>query len=198
MAKSKTNPQVDAYLKQSKNWQEEIKLLRSLLLSCSLTEEFKWNKPCYTFQDANVVILLPLKNYCALLFAKGALLQDPHHLLIKAGEHTQAARQIRLTSAQEITAKKAALKAYIQNAIAIEKAGLQVTYKRISEHKVPEELERQLDRNSALKKAFTALTPGRQRAYFIHISGAKQPATRESRVQKCIPQILAGKGMLDR
>ena len=198
MAPSRTNAQVDAYLKKSKKWQEELQQLRTILLSLPLTEEFKWSKPCYTFQEANVVILLPLKEYCALLFAKGALLKDPHHLLVKAGENTQAARQIRLTSAREITAKKAALKAYIQNAIQVEKAGLEVTYKKISEFKVPEELQKQLDRDPALKKAFTALTPGRQRAYFIHISGAKQSATRESRVQKCIPQILAGKGLLDR
>jgi uncharacterized protein YdeI (YjbR/CyaY-like superfamily) len=198
MPSSKTNPQVDAYLKKSKKWQEELKQLRALLLSCPLTEELKWGKPCYTFQEANIVVILPLKEYCALLFAKGALLKDPHHLLIKAGENTQAARQIRLTSAQEITAKKTVLKAYIQNAIEVEKAGLEVTYKKISEYKVPDELQKQLDRNPALKKAFTALTPGRQRAYFIHISGAKQSATRESRVEKCIPQILAGKGLLDR
>jgi uncharacterized protein YdeI (YjbR/CyaY-like superfamily) len=198
MAQSRTNPKLDAYFKKSKTWPEELQQLRALLLSLPLTEELKWGKPCYTFNDANVVILLPLKEYCALLFAKGVLLKDPHHLLIKAGENTQAARQIRLTTAQEITAKKAALKAYIQNAIEVEKAGLEVTYKKISEHQVPEELQKQLDRNPALKKAFTALTPGRQRAYFIHISGAKQPATRESRVQKCLPQILKGKGLLDR
>jgi uncharacterized protein YdeI (YjbR/CyaY-like superfamily) len=198
MPTSKTNPAVDRFVKSATKWRPEIEKLRAILLGCPLTEDLKWGKPCYTFQEANIVVILPLKEYCALLFAKGALLKDPHHLLIKAGENTQAARQIRLTSAQEITAKKTVLKAYIQNAIEVEKAGLEVTYKKISEYKVPDELQKQLDRNPALKKAFTALTPGRQRAYFIHISGAKQSATRESRVEKCIPQILAGKGLLDR
>jgi len=198
MAKSKTNPQVNAYLKKAKKWQEELQQLRALLLSLPLTEELKWSKPCYTFNEANVVVILPLKEYCTLLFCKGALLKDPHHLLVKAGENTQAARQIRLTSAAEITAKKTILKAYIQNAIEVEKAGLEVTYKKIEEFKIPDEFQKQLDRNPALKKAFTALTPGRQRHYLIHFSGAKQSATRESRIQKCLPQILKGKGLLDR
>jgi uncharacterized protein YdeI (YjbR/CyaY-like superfamily) len=198
MAPSKTNPQVDSYLKKSKKWQQELQQLRTILLSCPLTEELKWGKPCYTFQEANVVVILPLKEYCTLLFCKGALLKDPNGLLVKAGENTQAARQIRFTSATEITAKKTLLKAYIQNAIEVEKAGLEVTYKTTSEYKVPDEFQKQLDRTPALKKAFHALTPGRQRGYLIHFSAAKQTQTRESRIEKCTPQILNGKGLLDR
>jgi uncharacterized protein YdeI (YjbR/CyaY-like superfamily) len=198
MATSKTNPQVDAYLKESKKWRQESAQLRAILLSLPLTEELKWGKPCYTFRDANIVVILPLKNYCTLLFAKGALLKDPNKILVKAGENTQAARQIRLTSVREIAGMKTILKAYLQNAIEVQKAGLEVTYKKISDYQVPEELQKQLDQNPALKKAFTALTPGRQRGYFLHISSAKQSATRESRIEKCTPQIFKGKGFNER
>ena len=198
MPQTKKNPQVDHFLRAAKSWQKEIEKLRAILLSCGLTEELKWSKPCYTFQDANVVIILPLKEYCALLFAKGALLKDHHGLLVKAGKNTQAARQIRLTSLQEITKKAAILKSYIQQAIEVQKAGLEVTYKKITEFAIPEELQTQLDKNPAFKTAFHALTPGRQRGYLIYFSTAKQPKTRESRVEKCVPQILQGKGFNDR
>jgi uncharacterized protein YdeI (YjbR/CyaY-like superfamily) len=198
MPTSKTNPQVDAYLKKSKTWQAELKELRAILLSLPLAEELKWGKPCYTFQDANIVVILPLKNYCTLLFAKGALLKDPNKILVKAGENTQAARQIRLTSVREIAGMKTILKAYLQNAIEVQKAGLEVTYKKTSDYQVPEELQKQLDQNPALKKAFAALTPGRQRGYLLYFSAAKQSQTRESRIQKSTPQIFKGKGYNER
>jgi uncharacterized protein YdeI (YjbR/CyaY-like superfamily) len=150
------------------------------------------------FQTSNVVIVLPLKEYCALLFCKGALLKDTHGLLIKAGENTQAARQIRLTSLQEIVEKEAILKAYLQQAIEVEKAGLEVVYKKISEFKVPGELQKKLEESPALKTAFAALTPGRQRGYFLYFSAPKQAKTREARIEKCLPRILEGKGLNDR
>ena len=198
MTKSKMNPKVDAYLGKAKKWQKELEKLRRILLGCGLTEELKWDKPCYTFQESNVVVILPLKEYCALLFCKGSLLKDAHGILIKAGENTQAARQIRLTDAREIAKKETILKSYIRNAIEVEKAGLKVNYKTISEFKAPEELQNKLDEIPALKSAFSALTPGRQRGYFIYISAAKQSKTRELRVEKCIPDILKGKGLNDR
>jgi uncharacterized protein YdeI (YjbR/CyaY-like superfamily) len=198
MPKSGKNPQVDAYLKNAKKWQKEMEKLRTIFLACRLTEEFKWNKPCYTFEKSNVVIILPLKEYCALLFCKGALLKDPQGILVKAGENTQAARQIRFTRLEEIAAKETILKAYIQNAIDVEKAGLEVVYKKITEFAVPEELQKKLDQMPALKTAFTALTPGRQRGYLIHFSAPKQSKTRESRIEKCLPKILKGKGLMDR
>ena len=198
MTKSRLNPKIDVFLKGAKKWRKEIEKLRRIILACHLTEEFKWGKPCYMYQTSNVVITLPLKDYCSLLFCKGALLKDPHGLLIKAGENTQAARQIRLTSLHQIEEKEPILKEYIHQAIEVEKAGLQVTYKKITEFVVPEELQMKLDQVPALKKAFGALTPGRQRGYLIYISAAKQSATRESRVRKCMPQILKGKGLNDR
>jgi uncharacterized protein YdeI (YjbR/CyaY-like superfamily) len=198
MLKPKRNPQVDRYLRDAKTWRKEIEQLRAILLSCQLTEELKWGKPCYTFQESNVVIILPLKNYCTLLFCKGALLKDPGGILIKAGENTQAARQIRLTTLSEITAKAAILKSYIYRAIEVGKAGLEVVYKKITEFALPAELQKQLEKNPALKTAFHALTPGRQRGYIIYFSGAKQAKTRDSRIEKCVPQILQGKGLNDR
>lgn len=197
MTKNKKNPKVDAYLKKAKKWRPELEKLRTILLVCPLAEELKWDKPCYTFQEANVVVILPLKEYCSLLFAKGALLKDTHGLLIKAGENTQAARQIRLTSLQEIVKKEAILKTYIQQAIEVEKAGLKVVYKKITEFAIPEELQKKLDKSAALKKAYHALTPGRQRGYIMFFSAAKQAKTREARVEKCIPQILKGRGLND-
>jgi len=192
------NPKVDAYLTKAKKWRKEIAHLRSILLGCHLTEELKWGKPCYAFQDSNLVIILPLKEYCTLLFCKGALLKDPERILIKAGENTQAARQIRFTDLREIMKIKPILKAYIQEAIAAERAGLKVTYKKITEFAVPEELQTRLNENPSFKTAFHALTPGRQRAYLIHFSAPKQSQTRQSRVEKCMPQILNGKGLNDR
>jgi uncharacterized protein YdeI (YjbR/CyaY-like superfamily) len=190
--KIKTNPKVDRFLSESKKWQVEIKQLRSILLDCGLTEEFKWDKPCYMFCETNLVIILPLKNTCGLLLCKGALLKDPHGILVKAGENTQAARQIRFTSLREIVAKQAILKTYIRAAIEAEKAGLEVKYKKPSEHKIPEEFKKRLDKNPALKSAFFGLTPGRQRGYLMFFSAPKQSKTRESRIVKCLPQILKG------
>jgi uncharacterized protein YdeI (YjbR/CyaY-like superfamily) len=198
MPKSRTNPKVDEYLKDATKWRKEMEKLRKILLSCGLTEEFKWGKPCYMFQESNVVILLPLKAYCALLFCKGALLKDTHGMLVKAGENTQAARQIRFTHLPEIVAKESVLKAYIHQAIEVEKAGLEVVYKKTADYPVPTELEKKLDELPALKSAFAALTPGRQRGYLIYFSAAKQSKTREARVEKCRPQILKGKGLNDR
>ena len=191
------NPKVDVYLSKAQKWRKEIEKLRRILLGCDLTEELKWGKPCYTFQTSNVVILLPLKEYCALLFCKGALLKDTHGILVKAGENTQAARQIRFTNLREIVERETILKNYIQQAVEAEKAGLKVNYKKITEFKVPEELQKKLDDIAALKIAFKALTPGRQRGYLLYFSAAKQSTTRESRVEKCMPQILKGKGLND-
>ena len=191
------NPKVDAYLSKAKKWQREIEKLRRILLGCQLTEELKWGKPCYTFQAGNIVIILPLKEYCTLLFCKGALLKDAHGILVKAGENTQAARHIRLTHLQEIVEMETILKGYIQQAIQVEKAGLEVTYKKITEFKIPEELQKKLDEIPALKTAFKALTPGRQRGYLLYFSAAKQSTTREASVEKCMPQILNGKGLQD-
>jgi len=192
-----TNPKVDAFFISTKKWGKELEKLRKILLGCQLTEELKWNKPCYTFQESNVIIILPLKQYCALLFCKGALLKDPVGILVKAGEHTQAARQIRFTSAQEIVESETVLKAYLHNAIAVEKAGLKVDFKKHPEP-IPVELQKKLDEIPALKTAFAALTPGRQRGYILHFSAPKQSKTRESRVEKCLQQILRGKGLNDR
>jgi uncharacterized protein YdeI (YjbR/CyaY-like superfamily) len=198
MTKSKTSPKVDEYVNKAKKWRKEMENLRRIFLGCQLTEELKWGKPCYTFQENNVVVILPLKEYCALLFCKGVLLKDTHGILVKAGENTQAARQMRFTHHREILEKETILKGYIRQAIEVEKAGLEVTYKKITEFKVPEELQKKLDEIQALKTAFKALTPGRQRGYFLYISTAKQSATREARVEKCMPQILKGKGLNDR
>jgi uncharacterized protein YdeI (YjbR/CyaY-like superfamily) len=197
VAKPETNPQADAYLKKAPKWRDEMAKLRKLLLEFPLVEELKWGKPCYTFQEKNVVVLVGFKNHCALIFAKGALLKDAHGILIKPGENTQAARQARFASLGEITAKESALKACLREAIEVEKAGRDVTYKKITEIAIPEEFEVQLKKNAALKKAFTALTPGRQRLYLMHFSAPKQSSTRTSRIEKCTPQILQGKGLND-
>ena len=193
----KRNPLVDAYLGRSNKWREELEQLRTILLDCPLTEELKWGKPCYTFEGSNVVILMPLKECCALLFAKGALLNDAHGILIQPTANTQAARQVRFTNAREIAGMATVVKAYIREAVEAEKAGLEVSYKDISEFAVPEELQSQLDEDAALKTAFRALTPGRQRGYLLYFSAAKQSRTRASRVEKCREQILAGKGLRD-
>jgi uncharacterized protein YdeI (YjbR/CyaY-like superfamily) len=191
------NPEVDAFLRRAKKWRKEMATLRKILLGCRLTEEWKWGKPCYTFRQSNVVIILPLKEYCALLFCKGALLKDPHGILIKPGEHTQAARQIRFTGLSEISGRKSILKAYIRNAIDVEKAGLEVIYKKTTEFSIPEEFQNKLDESPVLKAAFEKLTPGRQRAYLIHFSAPKQSKTREARVEKYRQQILHGVGLND-
>jgi uncharacterized protein YdeI (YjbR/CyaY-like superfamily) len=192
------NPKVDGYLSKAKKWQEEMEKLRLIILDCQLTEELKWGKPCYTFQQTNIVLIVGFKEYCALIFCKGALLNDAHGLLIKPGENTQAGRQIRFTNGREIVEMKSILKGYIFEAIEAEKAGLQVNYKKHTELIFPEEFQNKLDQIPALKTAFKALTPGRQRAYHLYFSAAKQSKTRESRVEKCMPRILQGKGLDDR
>jgi len=193
--KEKRNPKVDAYFSSAKKWQEEMKKLRPIILDCGLTEELKWGHPCYTFQEGNVVIIQGFKNYCALLFCKGALLKDPNGILIQQTENVQAARQIRFTNAREIVEMEPVLKAYIHEAIGVEKAGLEVKYKKT--FIIPEELKRKFDESPAFKTAFGALTPGRQRGYILHFSAAKQPKTREARVEKWKQQILQGKGLND-
>lgn len=191
------NPKVDAYVSKAKNWKEEIEQLRSIVLECPLKEELKWGNPCYTHEDTNIVLIHVFKEYAALLFFKGALMKDAKGLLIQQTENTQAARQLRFTSVSEITKLKATIKAYIKDAIAVEKAGLKVEFKKTAEFNMPEEFQIRLDGMPALKKAFAALTPGRQKAYLLHFSAAKQSKTRESRVEKAIPQILDGKGLDD-
>jgi uncharacterized protein YdeI (YjbR/CyaY-like superfamily) len=190
------NPKVDAFIREEKDWPEETKILRTICLGCGLTEELKWGKPCYTFQETNVVVIQGFKEYCALLFCKGSLLKDSKRVLNKIGEHTQAARQIRFSDAREIVRKKAVVKAYIHEAIMAEKAGLKVAYKKNPEP-IPEELQHKLDHYPDLKAAFGALTPGRQRHYILFFSAAKQSATRTSRVEKFMPRILSGKGLND-
>jgi uncharacterized protein YdeI (YjbR/CyaY-like superfamily) len=197
MTKSRMTSEVDLYFAKAKEWQEELEQLRMIILDCQLTEELKWGKPCYSFQKSNIVILLPLKAYCALLFCKGALLKDVNGLLIKAGENTQAARQMRFTNVREIVERRGTLKAYINEAVEAEKAGLKVEFKKITEFIVPAELQTKLDEMPALNTAFKALTPGRQRAYIIYVSAARQSKTRASRVEKYLEQILKGKGMND-
>lgn len=191
------NPKVDAFLNRSEQWREEFDKLRSIILDCGLTEELKWGQPCYTFEDRNIVLMHGFKEYCALLFHKGALLTDPKGILVQQTENVQSARQIRFTNVREIVKLERVLKAYILEAIEAEKAGLKVPFKKTAEFAVPEELQTRLDGNAALKKAFNALTPGRQRAYLLHFSAPKQSKTRESRVEKCIKQILNGKGLND-
>jgi uncharacterized protein YdeI (YjbR/CyaY-like superfamily) len=191
------NPKVDEYLRKAKKWQEEFEKLRMIILDCGLTEELKWGCPCYTFQKSNIVLIHGFKEYCALLFFKGALLKDAKRILIQQTENVQAGRQIRFTNVREIVKIKTVLKAYIHEAIEVEKAGLKVKYKKTSEFKIPEEFQNRLDETPALKKAFAALTPGRQRGYIFYFSQPKQSKTRESRIEKCMPQILNGKGLND-
>lgn len=191
------NPKVDFFFEKASEWQEEYRQLRTLVLDCGLTEELKWGVPCYTFQGSNVVLIHGFKEYCAFLFHKGALLQDAEGILIQQTENVQAARQIRLTSIQEIVEMKAILKAYIYEAVEVEKAGLTVELKKTKEYAIPEEFQVKLDGNPDLKSAFEALTPGRQRGYLLHFSAPKQAKTREARVDKLIPQILDGKGLND-
>jgi uncharacterized protein YdeI (YjbR/CyaY-like superfamily) len=194
---NRMNPKVDGYLRKAKRWQEELEKLRMIILDCQLTEELKWGKPCYTFQKRNIVVMLPLKEHCALLFFKGALLKEANGILIKPGENTEAGRQIRFTNVREIVERETILKACIYEAIEVEKAGLKVNVKKVTELVIPEEFQKKLDEIPALKTAFEALTPGRQRAYIFYFSAPKQSKTRESRVEKCMQQILNGKGLND-
>ena len=183
-------------MRQTKQWHEEFETLRSIVLDCQLTEELKWYQPCYTLQGKNVALIHGFKEFCALLFFKGALLKDTRHLLVTPGQH-QAARQIRFTNVREIAKMKPILKAYIQEAIEVEKAGLKVKLKKTSDFRIPDEFQNKLDEIPALKTAFRALTPGRQRGYIFHFSQPKQSKTRDARVEKCMPRILNGKGLND-
>jgi uncharacterized protein YdeI (YjbR/CyaY-like superfamily) len=191
------NPKVDGFIRAARTWQAEFKKLRMIILDCQLTEELKWGVPCYTFQKRNVVLIHGFKEYCALLFFKGALLRDDNGILIRQTENVQAGRQIRFTDVREIRAMEPILKDYIHEAIEVEKAGLKVTFKKTGEFRIPEEFRRKLDESPALKTAFHGLTPGRQRAYILYFSAPKQSKTRTSRVEKCLRQILNGKGLED-
>ena len=194
---NKMNPKVDGYLRKAKKWPEELGKLRMIILDCQLTEELKWGQPCYTFQKRNIVLIHGFKEYCALLFFKGALLKDSKSILIQQTANVQAARQIRFTNVREIIEMEPILKAYIKEAIEVEKAGLKVNYKTTSEFKIPEEFQSKLEEIPGLKTAFDALTPGRQRGYLFYFSQPKQSKTLESRVEKCMHQILNGKGLND-
>jgi uncharacterized protein YdeI (YjbR/CyaY-like superfamily) len=195
---SRMNPKVDVFLSKAQQWREEFKKLRMIILDCGLTEELKWGVPCYTFEKSNIVLIHGFKEYCAILFVKGALLKDAEGILVTQTENAQAARQIRFTSVREIVEMEPVLKAYVHEAIEVEKAGLKVDFKKTSEYTIPEEFQRKLDEIPALKAAFEALTPGRQRAYILYFSQPKQSKTRLSRVERYMPRILDGKGLNDR
>jgi uncharacterized protein YdeI (YjbR/CyaY-like superfamily) len=195
MTKSTMNPKVDFFFSKAKKWQEEFGKLRMIILDCGLTEELKWGKPCYTFQNNNIVLIHGFKEYCALLFFKGALLKDAKGILVQQTDNVQAARQIRFTNVREIGKMEPILKVYIKEAK--EKAGLKVSYKKTADFAIPEEFQNKLDESPALKTAFDALTPGRQRGYILYFSAPKQTKTRESRIEKCMQQILNGKGLND-
>jgi uncharacterized protein YdeI (YjbR/CyaY-like superfamily) len=191
------NPKVDFFFNKAKKWGEEFGYLRTIILDCGLTEELKWGHACYTFQKKNIVLIHGFKEYCAMLFFKGALLKDPNGILIQQTKNVQAARQVRFTGTRKIIRMKPVLKSYVYEAIEVERAGLKVPLKKTAEFKIPEEFQRELDKTPALKTAFTALTPGRQRAYIFYFSQPKQSKTRTSRVEKSIRQILRGKGLND-
>jgi len=191
------NPNVDFYFSKAKKWNKEIEHLRSIVLDCGLAEELKWGVPCYEFNDSKIVLIHVFKDYCALLFFKGALLNDPEGILIQQTKNVQAARQLRFTTLREIVKLKPTIKAYIYEAIENDKAGLQVKLKKTTEFAIPDEFQKKLAKLPALKKAFAALTPGRQRAYLLYFAAAKQAKTREARVDKYLKQILDGKGMDD-
>jgi uncharacterized protein YdeI (YjbR/CyaY-like superfamily) len=193
----KTNSNIDEFFRKAKQWREQFEKLRTICVDCGLTEELKWGKPCYTYQGSNIVLIHGFKNYCALLFFKGALLKNREGILIQQTENVQAARQIRFTNVREIVEKQSILKTYIKEAIEVEKAGLKVSYKKTSEFASPEEFQNRLDNCPALRKAFSALTPGRQRGYILYFSAAKQSKTREARIENCEQQILNGKGLDD-
>jgi len=191
------NPKVDFYFSKNEKWQKETEKLRTIVLDCQLSEELKWGVPCYTFQKNNIVLIHDFKEYCALLFFKGALLKDTDRILVQQTANVQSARQIRFTNIQQITELEPALKTYIYEAVEVEKAGLKFEFKKTEEFTVAEEFQTKLDENPDLKTAFEALTPGRQRAYMLHFSAPKQSKTRASRIEKAIPHILNGKGLND-
>jgi uncharacterized protein YdeI (YjbR/CyaY-like superfamily) len=191
------NPKVDWFFEKDTKWRKEYERLRSIVLDCGLIEELKWGCPCYTFEDSNVVLIHGFKEYCALLFFKGALLKDTDGILIQQTENVQSARQVRFTSLAEINKLQKVVKAYVYQAIEVEKAGLKVKLKKTAEYKMPEEFKMKLDKLPKLKMAFDELTPGRQRAYLFYFSQPKQAKTREARIEKYMPHILAGKGLDD-
>ena len=191
------NPSVTGYIRKNKKWQSELEALRTLALDCELTEEMKWMSPCYTFRENNVILLHVFKEHCALTFFKGVLLKDADGILSKPGENTQSARLIRFTSAQEVAELQPLLKAYIREAIELEKSGSKVDFKKTADFAIPAELQSRLEELPALKTAFDALTPGRQRAYLLHFAAPKQSKTRASRIEKCLPHILEGRGLND-
>jgi uncharacterized protein YdeI (YjbR/CyaY-like superfamily) len=197
MATHKMNPRVDFFFDKAGKWQESYEVLRTIVLDCGLTETLKWGCPCYTLDNKNVVLIHGFKDYCAYLFMKGALLKDPKNILIQQTRNVQAARQIRFTGVQEIVKLKTALKSYIKDAIQIERSGTKVELKKTKQFDMPEEFKRELNGNPALKKAFAALTPGRQRGYLLFFSSAKQVKTREARIEKYWQHILDGKGLED-
>ena len=190
------NPKVDFYFNKT-NWHQELKQLRMIVINCGLSEELKWGCPCYTFEKRNIVLIHVFKEYCALLFFKGALLKDTNSMLIRQTENVQAARQVRFTNIKEIVSREKSIKAYIYEAIEVEKAGLKVPLKTTHEYEIPKEFQTKLAKNKSLKTAFYALSPGRQRGYLLHFSQPKQSVTRESRIEKSIQQILNGKGLND-
>jgi len=192
------NPKVDFYFSEAEKWRDELAKLRTIVLDSPLTEELKWGVPCYTFQKSNIVLIHVFKEYCALLFVKGALLKDTYGVLIQQTENVQAARQVRFTNIQEIVELEPTLKAYINEAIQVEVSGLKVNYKKAEEFSIPDEFLSKLEDNPDLETAFYALTPGRQRAYLLYFSAPKQSKTREARVEKFLLQILSGKGLNDR
>jgi len=194
---NKMNPKVDGFVRKNKKWEKELQKLRTIVLDSPLAEEVKWRVPCYTFQGSNVAFIGAFKEACVLSFVKGVLLKDPRHILIQQTAESQSVRIIRFANVQEIADLEPVLKAYINEAVAVEKAGLKVPLKKISERPIPEELQQQFDDSPALKAAFAALTPGRQRSYLLYFAGAKQSKTREARVEKCTPRILSGKGLDD-
>jgi uncharacterized protein YdeI (YjbR/CyaY-like superfamily) len=188
---------VDAFLRRQKTWRKEFTKLRAIIVSCELTEDLKWGQPCYSFDGKNVILMHGFKEYCAVLFPKGALLKDPKGVLVQQTKNVQASRQIRFTSLADVLAMEKTLKAYIREAVDVEKAGLKVPFKRTKDFEMPEEFDSKLSASAALREAFEALTPGRQRGYLLHFAQAKQAKTREARVAKYIPKILEGLGLDD-
>jgi uncharacterized protein YdeI (YjbR/CyaY-like superfamily) len=195
---NRINSKVDFYFGKAKKWQDEIKKLRTIVLACGLTEELKWGVPCYTFEKSNIALIHVFKDCCALLFFKGALLNDAERVLIQHMENSQAARQIRFTGVSQIAEMEAIVKAYVHEAIEVEKAGLEVSFKQTTEFTIPEEFQRRFDEIPELKTAFGALTPGRQRAYLLHFSAPKQAKTREARIEKAMQKIFDGQGLNDK